>query len=93
MKQFESGQRVSLPVVVPGWVTVDLATPNNDGGWTLYVIDDSSSLLKVSLSAEEATRVQVLERDGGAPSTRVLAGMWTRWMHAAATNATCDLQK
>jgi hypothetical protein len=32
-------------------------------------------------------KISPLVSDGGAMSARVLAGMWTRWMHAAATNA------
>lgn len=84
---FEQGQRVSLPKTVPGWVTIDLARKLPDDGWSLYVIDDHQALYKAELTAEEAARVQVLARDGGAPSARILAGMWTQWMGAAATNA------
>src|SRR5205823_12252714 len=46
---------------------------------------------KVSLTADQADQVEVLAEDGRAPSARVLAGMWTRWMTAAATNAESTL--
>ncbi|MXQ57529.1 DUF3883 domain-containing protein [Streptomyces sp. XHT-2] len=88
---FESQQRVKLPVGVEGWVTIEVATAAADGGWTLFVVDDHGTIHKVPLSATEASQVSVLTQDGGAPSARVLAGMWTRWMAAAATNARTTL--
>lgn len=91
MRTFEPGQRVRLPVQINSWVTVDLAKPEDSGGWSLYVLDDGSSLHKVSLTADQAEQVEVLVQDGRAPSARVLAGMWTRWMSAAATNAATTL--
>src|SRR6266511_2926581 len=87
----EPGQRVSLPVGVSGWVTIDMAAAAVDGSWTLYVIDDDGDLHKVIHDAEQVTQVGVLAQDGRAPSARVLAGMWTRWMIAAASNANTSL--
>ncbi len=91
MSDFEPGQRVSLPVGVPGWVTIDLARANADGGWSVYVVDDAGDMHKVLLTAEQADEVCVLTPDGQAPSSRVLAGMWTRWMSAATSNAIATL--
>src|SRR4051794_28735699 len=91
MTGFEPGQRVKLPFGVAGWVTIDFASPGADGGWSLYVVDDDAAFHKVSLTAEQAEQVRILHQDGRAPSARVLAGMWTRWMFAAATNATSTL--
>ncbi len=89
---FEPGQRIHIPGRnLPSWVTVDLAQRGADGAWTLYVADDAGSLHKVSLSGEQAVGVTRLVEDGRAPSARVLAGMWTRWMAAAATNAKTTL--
>jgi len=38
------------------------------------------------LTEAEAEKVTVLSNDGAADSARVLAGLWTRWMAAAAAN-------
>jgi superfamily II DNA or RNA helicase len=70
---------------------LDLAQQAADGRWTLYVVDDRGALHKVLLSPDECAQIAVLAPDGGAPSSKVLAGMWTRWMGAAATNATTTL--
>lgn len=88
---FEPGQRVKLPVSVPGWVTIEMASVAANGGWTLFVADDSGVFHKVELTAEQASGVRTLVQDGRASSARVLAGMWTRWMAAAATNARTTL--
>ncbi|MFI5493617.1 helicase-related protein [Actinoplanes sp. NPDC051859] len=89
---FEPGQRIHVPGLdLPTWVTVDLAQGGVDGGWILYVADDAGSLSKVTLGAKQASQVVRLVEDGRAPSARVLAGMWTRWMAAAATNAKTTL--
>lgn len=90
MTSFEQGQRVSLPGV-PGWVTVDLAQEGADGSWTLYVLDDAQSPHRVALSKAQAAEAQLLAEDGAAPSARILAGMWTLWMAAAAMNASSTL--
>jgi superfamily II DNA or RNA helicase len=89
--RFSAGQRVRLPIGGAGWVTVDLSQPGVDGGCTLYVVDDAGDFAKVPLTAEQISLVEILAEDGRAPSSRVLAGMWTRWMSAAATNATATL--
>ncbi|MGX1909290.1 helicase-related protein [Streptomyces phaeochromogenes] len=88
---FEQGQRVSLPKTVRGWVTIDGAQETAGGGWRLYVETDDQELHRVDLTADEASQVQLLTQDGSAPSSRVLAGMWTQWMSAAATNAKSTL--
>lgn len=88
---FEQGQRVSLPKTVEGWVTIDGAQETSGGGWRLYVETDDQELHRVDLTADEASQVQLLTQDGSAPSSRVLAGMWTQWMSAAATNAKSTL--
>ncbi|MBK3576530.1 DUF3883 domain-containing protein [Streptomyces sp. MBT65] len=88
---FEQGQRVSLPKTVEGWVTIDGAQETSGGGWRLYVETDDQELHRVDLTADEASHVQLLTQDGSAPSSRVLAGMWTQWMSAAATNAKSTL--
>ncbi|MFF0831615.1 helicase-related protein [Streptomyces sp. NPDC003344] len=88
---FEQGQRVSLPKTVQGWVTIDGAQEAPGGGWRLYVETDAQELHRVDLTADEALKVKLLRRDGGAPSSRILAGMWTQWMAAAATNANSTL--
>ena len=88
--EFAPGERVRI-AGAPGWVTVDLAQPKAGGGWLLYVVADGGELLKIELSLEEAREAAVLRQDGHAPSARVLAGMWTKWMAAAATNARTTL--
>jgi superfamily II DNA or RNA helicase len=59
----------------------------NDGDWTLFVVDDQGDLLEVPVRAGDNGLVRPVVADGQADSARVLAGMWTRWMMAAATNA------
>ncbi|MFB6777732.1 helicase-related protein [Streptomyces sp. NPDC056352] len=88
---FEQGQRVSLPKTVQGWVTIDGAQETPGGGWRLYVETDDRELHRVDLTADEASKAKFLRRDGGASSSRILAGMWTQWMAAAATNAKSTL--
>ena len=72
---------------IPGWVTVDFASPTDDG-WKLYIKDALSVLHALELSNLEAQYVEILENDGGADSSRSLAGMWTQWMAAASGSAT-----
>lgn len=86
-EQFEPGQRVRLPHGLDTWVTIDFARPGPSGDWILYVArDGDDALRKVIVSAEDATRVEVLTPDGGGWSAAALAGMWTFWMAAAATD-------
>lgn len=91
--EFEEGLRIHVPgqAGLPEWVTIDVAWPDRLGGWTLFVKDADEGFHKVTLTAEQAEEVDVLSRDGHAPSARVLAGMWTRWMAAASTNARTTL--
>lgn len=63
----------------------------SEGATSLFVVDDDGALHEVRIEAGDETTVSVLESDGGAESARVLAGMWTRWMAAAATNAETTL--
>lgn len=81
---FEPGQRVRLPRGPDSWLTVDFARPGPTGGWIVYLQDDrGDSLTKVSITADEAARVEILAADGGGSSAGALAGMWTCWMAAA----------
>lgn len=86
-EQFEPGQRIRLPNSSDSWVTIDFARPGPTGGWVLYAARDGcDSLSKVTLSAEDAARVEILTPDGGGSSAAALAGMWTCWMAAATTD-------
>lgn len=83
---FAEGQKIHIPGRdLPDWVTVEFARAVATG-WKLYVTDDSGVLLLVDLTEAEAEKVVVLSNDGAADSARVLAGLWTRWMAAAAAN-------
>src|SRR5713101_7435870 len=89
---FESGQRVRLQVPgLPEYGRIRHAMPVDGGGWSLFVIDDVGRLHEVTVPSGDATVATILNSDGGADSARVLAGMWTRWMAAAATNAESTL--
>ncbi|MFB4294843.1 helicase-related protein [Nonomuraea sp. ATR24] len=86
---FERGQRVRVHFIgMPGIATVRLAVPgDNEGDWTLILVDDQGVLYDLNVSAGSGDIVRPISTDGKAGSARVLAGMWTRWMAAAATNA------
>ncbi|MFB4271350.1 SNF2-related protein [Nonomuraea sp. GTA35] len=72
---------------LPDLATIRLAVPgDNEGDWTLILVDDQGVLHDLSVPAGSDI-VRLISIDGGADSARVLAGMWTRWMAAAATNA------
>lgn len=89
---FEKGQRVRLAVQgLPSYATVRHANRLPDGGWTLFVAEDEGALHEVTIPEGEQAIASVLSADGTAASPRVLAGMWTRWMHAAAMNAESTL--
>lgn len=89
---YEEGQRVRLRTPgLPEYATVRLAIAAVDGGWSLFVVDDAGGLHELAIPAGESAVATVLTSDGGAESARVLAGMWTRWMAAAATNAESTL--
>jgi SNF2-related domain len=86
-EQFEPGQRVRLPHGSDTWVTIDFVRPGPAGDWILYVArDGDDAFSKVIVSAEDAARVEVVTPDGGGSSAAALAGMWTSWMAAAATD-------
>jgi SNF2 family DNA or RNA helicase len=81
---FATGQRIRLPAE-EAFVIVDGAIPSSDGGWRLYVTD-GTSVRPVSLSADEAARVELLQEDGTASASSVLAGLWSEWMRRAAVS-------
>ncbi|MGH3500946.1 MAG: helicase-related protein [Nocardioidaceae bacterium] len=84
---FEVGQRLHIPDSnLPEWVTVDFARAVATG-WKLYVKDDGGAYYPVDLTEADAGKITVLSNDGAAESSRVLAGLWTRWMASAAANA------
>lgn len=88
----EKGQRVLLPALKNlGYVTVDMVFPEAGGLTIVYVVDDAGQLHKAELSPEDLPEVEVLVQDGRASSERVIAGMWTQWMAAAAMNARSTL--
>jgi superfamily II DNA or RNA helicase len=90
---FEEGQKLHIPGRgLPEWVSVMNAIPVNNGV-RLFVLDADGQLLPqpVDLTAAEIPGVTVLVQDGAGDSARVLAGMWTRWMAAAATSANATL--
>ena len=86
---FEKSQRVRVDVPgVPAFATVRFAIPDDEtGALDLILVDDDGRRHEVNLAVGDTTSVRVLVSDGNADSARVLAGMWTRWMDAAATNA------
>ncbi|MFD6265456.1 DEAD/DEAH box helicase, partial [Micromonospora chalcea] len=91
--RFEEGQKLHIPDKgLPEWVTVMNALPLASGV-RLFVLDAEGRLLPqpVDLTDAEAAAVIALTQDGGGDSARVLAGMWTRWMAAAATSARSTL--
>ena len=60
---------------------------SNQGDWTLFLKDDLGVMHEITVAATDQSTIRPIISDGGADSARVLAGMWTRWMAAAATNA------
>lgn len=82
----EAGTRVRLAQMPElGPVTIDMVSRAAQGLTVLYVKDDQGRIHRADIT--DVGSVQVLHQDGRAPSTSVLAGMWTLWMGAAATNA------
>ena len=54
---FEAGQKIRMRgESIPGWVTVDFASPTDDG-WKLYIKDALSVLHALELSNLEAQYV------------------------------------
>lgn len=89
MDKLQQGQRVRVDAVgVPDFATVRLVAPSDaDGVTALFVVDDAGAMHEVRIGPGESGKVRALVSDGSGDSARVLAGMWTRWMAAAATNA------
>jgi superfamily II DNA or RNA helicase len=86
---FERGQRVRVRAAgVPEFATIRFALPGDDpDSWDLILVDDQDRRHEVNLAAGDTLTVRPLRSDGQAESARVLAAMWTQWMHAAAVNA------
>ncbi|OZC59775.1 helicase [Rhodococcus sp. 06-621-2] len=86
---FKRGQRVRVHVDgLPAFATVRYQIPNDEtGGVDLILVDDNDHRHEVNLTPGDTGTVRALVSDGTADSARVLAGLWTRWMDAAATNA------
>jgi superfamily II DNA or RNA helicase len=86
---YSKGARVRVRIAgIPDLAVVRAAMPlDDDLGWTLFLLDDQGGMHEVTLAASQLHLVSTIEADGGADSARVLAGMWTLWMAAAATNA------
>lgn len=86
---FEKGQRVRVQAPgVPEFATIRFALPGDaPGSWDLILVDDNDRRYEVNLSSGDTSTVRPLVSDGAAESSKVLAAMWTLWMHAAATNA------
>ncbi|MFI9807452.1 helicase-related protein [Streptomyces sp. NPDC052301] len=86
---FERGQRVRVHAEgVPEFATIRFALPGDrPGTWDLILVDDEDRRHEVNLVVGDTETVRPLVSDGRANSARVLAAMWTQWMHAAATNA------
>lgn len=61
------------------------ATPGSNA--TLVVLGDDGSMFEIETGNGTLDSVRPLSSDGTADSEKILAGMWTRWMAAAAINA------
>lgn len=86
---YTSGDRVLVHMDgMPDLATVRAAVPSTDSSsWTLFLLDDAGGIHEIKILNDDTQTVTKILTDGGADSARVLAGMWTRWMAAAATNA------
>src|SRR3954454_4929551 len=89
VENLQQGQRVRVSAPgVPEFATVRFVTPvDADGVAAVFVADDTGAVHEVRVGPGQPGRVRALVSDGSGDSARVLAGMWTRWMAAAATNA------
>lgn len=84
--ELESGLRVRIRgKEALGLLTVDMAFAPPEGPVVLYARDDQGAIHRFDL--QDRSEIHVVADDGSAPSARVLAGMWTCWMNAAAANA------
>jgi superfamily II DNA or RNA helicase len=73
---------------VPEFATVRFVAPADvDGVAAVFLADDAGVVHEVLVGPGQPSDVRALISDGSGDSARVLAGMWTRWMAAAATNA------
>ena len=73
---------------VPDFATIRLVAPTADPDVSaLILVDDVGSMYEVAVGPGQPAQVRSIVSDGSGVSARVLAGMWTRWMAAAATNA------
>src|SRR5215213_5331965 len=88
-EKLQQGQRVRVDAPgVPEFATVRFVAPTDaDGVTALFVADDAGAMHELRVGPGENGKVRALVSDGSGESARVLAGMWTRWMAAAATNA------
>lgn len=86
---FKKGQRVRVNAQgVPGFGTIRGVLPDDDTGvLTVFFADDEGNRHEIDIALDDTDTIRVLVDDGAADSAHVLAGMWTRWMDAAATNA------
>ena len=85
----EQGQRVRVSADgVPDFATIRLVLPTAKSDVSaLILVDDAGAMYEVAVGPGEPATVRGIASDGRGDSARVLAGMWTRWMAAAATNA------
>ena len=88
-ESFQQGQRVRVAAPdAPEFGTVRFVTPvDPDGVAAVFLADDAGVVHEVRIGPGQPGTVRALVSDGSGDSARVLAGMWTRWMAAAATNA------
>ena len=85
--QLAPGQRIRLPGE-SGIVVVELVQQQPDR-LNLYVQDDETvaSFRRVSLTIDQASRVEAVSEDGAAAPEVVIAGLWTEWMLGAVRSA------
>src|SRR5215213_6193465 len=88
-EKLQQGQRVRVDAPgVPEFATVRFVAPTDaDGVTALFLADDAGATHEVHIGPGQIGRIRALISDGSGASARVLSGMWTRWMAAAATNA------
>jgi len=82
----QQGDRVRLPGETD-YVEVDLVSDRADGGADLYVLRNGRAE-RLSLTANERASLEVLSVDGNADPAKVLAALWSQWMHNASITTT-----
>ncbi len=89
VEDLQPGQRVRVAAEgIPEFASVRFVTPVNAAGVaTVFLADDAGGVYEVEVGPGLEAIVRAVVSDGSGDSARVLAGMWTRWMAAAATNA------